>query len=50
MTQNHLEEREDGWTWEEVLRFRGYSEEVIRELAAKRALKAAFVDELHISE
>lgn len=39
------EEPEFGYTWEQIMRVRGYSDEVIRTLAAKRAAKHASIEE-----
>ena len=35
------EEREDGWTIDEILRERGYPEEIISQMRARRAAKLA---------
>lgn len=39
------EEREDGYTWENMMRLRGYSEELIQELAQKRRDKERVLSE-----
>lgn len=39
------DEPEFGYTWEQIMRERGYSDEVIRTLAAKRAAKHASFEE-----